>query len=526
MYSSDEAALPWLSRAIEKLPRQRASAKARILRYGFALGMVLVAYLSREFIGPPDIGLPLLTFFSAAALSTIIAGIGPGLLAAAIGSTMGTYLYMPPYHEFSFEFAPGNVLSNVIFIFDEIIVCLALQAVHVHFNKYRANRELLKAIVEGTTDAIYVKDLKGHYRFFNTAAGRFLGRNAGAVLGKSDSALYPEDEADALCGEDRSVVAARNVMTFENRLTIGNGEKKVFLSTKGPLHDEHGKIIGTFGIDRDITQSKLVEEAILDKLAMQEQLVRIAALVPGVICSYQRHPDGSSRFPYASPALTEIFGCPAEAVRHDASAALSRIHADDMAAISRTMQDSRDQWASWHGIFRVAHPRKGEIWVEGSLLPFLQPDGSTLWHGYLHDITSKRHAEEQTRLAARVFDMTAEGIVVTDTQNRILTINNAFAALTGYTREEAVGKTMRLLKSGRHGAEFYAAMWHELLARGKWEGGRGNLEPAQERRNLSGMAVDQCRQGCRQPGRELRRRIPRHHRGQGIAGAHGLPRHA
>lgn len=470
MLSSDEATLPWLSRAIEMLPTQRTSLKATALRYGFGLFTLVLAYFSREMVGPPDLGLPLLTFFSAAALTTIIAGIGPGLLTALIGATLGTYLYMPPYNEFSFDFASGNVLSNVVFFIDEIIVCLALLAMRVHFDKYRANRELLKAIVEGTTDAVYVKDLRGNYRFSNNALARSLGRAANEIRGQKDTTLYPEDEARALVDEDHAVIAARNVMNFENRLTTTHGEQRYFLSTKGPLHGEQGEIIGTFGIDRDITQSKQVEETILEKLAMQEQLVKIAELVPGAIISYRRNPDGSNCFPYAGPTLTEIFGCSPAAVRDDASDVLALIHRDDVAAMTSTAKEAKRYGTTWHALFRVAHPRKGEIWVEGSCLPLPQADGSTLWHGYLQDITSKRRAEEQMRLAARVFDMTAEGIVVTDTQNRIVTINSAFATLTGYTREEAVGKTTRLLKPGRHDHGFYADMWQELLTRGKWEG--------------------------------------------------------
>jgi two-component system, chemotaxis family, CheB/CheR fusion protein len=86
------------------------------------------------------------------------------------------------------------------------------------------------------------------------------------------------------------------------------------------------------------------------------------------------------------------------------------------------------------------------------------------------DITERKHAEEQLRLAARVFDRAAEGVVVTDTHQTILTVNDAFANVTGYSREEAVGKTPRILNSGKHLPEFYLAMWEQINAKGWWQG--------------------------------------------------------
>ena len=70
----------------------------------------------------------------------------------------------------------------------------------------------------------------------------------------------------------------------------------------------------------------------------------------------------------------------------------------------------------------------------------------------------------------RLFEDSGEGIFVTDSDARILSVNRAFTEMTGYSREEAVGSMTTLLKSGRHGAEFYAAMWADIAATGRWRG--------------------------------------------------------
>ncbi|MGE5469334.1 MAG: EAL domain-containing protein [Bacteroidota bacterium] len=79
-------------------------------------------------------------------------------------------------------------------------------------------------------------------------------------------------------------------------------------------------------------------------------------------------------------------------------------------------------------------------------------------------------AEDQLRLYAQVFTSAAEGMAITDADSRILAVNPAFCAITGYTLEEVVGLTPAILHSGRQNPEFYRQMWKELLRRGQWQG--------------------------------------------------------
>ena len=78
--------------------------------------------------------------------------------------------------------------------------------------------------------------------------------------------------------------------------------------------------------------------------------------------------------------------------------------------------------------------------------------------------------EEQTRLAAKVYDSTSEGIIITNSAGEIISVNQAFSKITGYAAEEAIGKTPSLLKSGRHDEDFYARMWASLNDTGQWRG--------------------------------------------------------
>ncbi|MDO9271358.1 MAG: EAL domain-containing protein [Methylobacter sp.] len=87
----------------------------------------------------------------------------------------------------------------------------------------------------------------------------------------------------------------------------------------------------------------------------------------------------------------------------------------------------------------------------------------------LRDVTLRKQADAHLRVAAIAFESN-EPMVITDANNFILQVNRAFTKSTGYTKEEAVGQKINLLKSGRHGEAFYTAMWETIERTGTWQG--------------------------------------------------------
>lgn len=90
--------------------------------------------------------------------------------------------------------------------------------------------------------------------------------------------------------------------------------------------------------------------------------------------------------------------------------------------------------------------------------------------GVGHDITQRKEAEEKLELSASVFIHAHEGIMISDTNGTIIDVNNAFTVITGYTREEVIGKNPRILGSDRQPKEFYIIMWDDLIKKGNWYG--------------------------------------------------------
>jgi PAS domain S-box-containing protein len=87
----------------------------------------------------------------------------------------------------------------------------------------------------------------------------------------------------------------------------------------------------------------------------------------------------------------------------------------------------------------------------------------------LADITQLKQTETDLRIAAAAFE-SQEGIFITDANGVILKVNHAFTKITGYSAEEAIGQTPRLLKSGCHDAAFYTALWESIKSTGVWCG--------------------------------------------------------
>ncbi len=86
------------------------------------------------------------------------------------------------------------------------------------------------------------------------------------------------------------------------------------------------------------------------------------------------------------------------------------------------------------------------------------------------NITERKRSEDGLRLAASVFESSGESILITDGQERIISVNPAFVETTGYEPAEVLGQTPRILSSGQHGSDFYCQMWSELTQRGRWSG--------------------------------------------------------
>lgn len=140
----------------------------------------------------------------------------------------------------------------------------------------------------------------------------------------------------------------------------------------------------------------------------------------------------------------------------------------DLAAFERILAGQSDGYAMEKRFVR----KDGRIVHAAIDVRAVRHDDGTIDYfvATVDDITERRRQEERQRLAAALFDNTREGVVVTDRDTRILQVNRAFVELTGYGEEEVLGRTPNLLRSDRHDAAFFDAMWRRIEATDHWQG--------------------------------------------------------
>jgi len=118
--------------------------------------------------------------------------------------------------------------------------------------------KLLQAVMDGATDAIFLKDLEGRFLLVNRAAASFIGRAATELLGRTVSETFGADVGATLRERELQVLGSGEPLTTEESFVVDN-QLQTFLTTRSPYRDEHGNIVGLIGIARNITDMKRAE---------------------------------------------------------------------------------------------------------------------------------------------------------------------------------------------------------------------------------------------------------------------------
>ena len=163
-----------------------------------------------------------------------------------------------------------------------------------------------------------------------------------------------------------------------------------------------------------------------------QALERFAHQLPGVIYQFQLFPDGRSCFPFASDAMREIYEVAPQDVREDARLVFSRLHPDDVDAVRASILASASTLQDWRFDYRVILPVQGERWRRGQARPERCADGSTVWYGFITDITDLKRIETSLlqREAAIAASLTA--IVMADPAGTLTYVNRAFLEIWGH----------------------------------------------------------------------------------------------
>ena len=230
----------------------------------------------------------------------------------------------------------------------------------------------------------------------NLTACTLFGRTRGQLLKQAFFRFLHKDDRYTFHNCVKQLESGSAVQSCELRLLGKAGLPDVWVQ----LLLGHGKAVDGTPVWR-IAINDISERvrATLSRDEAQVLLQRVAARVPGMLYQYHLRVDGSSYFPYASEAIREIYRVSPQQARENAANAFAALHPDDHDAVLIALQQSAADVSPWQQEYRVKFDDGTVRWLLGNSLAQRQADGSTLWHGFVTDITERKNLEAQLAAA-------------------------------------------------------------------------------------------------------------------------------
>ncbi len=327
----------------------------------------------------------------------------------------------------------------------------------------RASEERYRLLAENTEDFVVLNDTKGNNLFISPSFYRVTGWTP--AENKPDdwkARMHPDDLAVIRKARDANLTCEPT--TIEHRVRCRDGSWLWVEARCKPICDSNGHVENLLVMSRDITRRKQVEGELRGSEAEFRAMFETASI--GIAQADLK----TGQWVRVNQKMCAITGYTTDELLQKRVSEIT--HPDDR---------QRD-WDAFQRVVRGETPdyriekryvRKNgtEAWVNVNMTVIRDAAGQPVrTMATIEDITERRRAmESQARLVTAV-EQSPETIVITDTNGMIVYANPAFERITGYTRAEALGQNPRVLKSGKHGEEFYREMWATLSAGQVWSG--------------------------------------------------------
>lgn len=322
-----------------------------------------------------------------------------------------------------------------------------------------------RAVLDNFPFIVWLKDEESRFLAVNKPFADLCNSTSTDELsGKTDFDLWPKELAESYREDDAEVLASAKAKNVEELVQVEDSLR--WMETyKSPVSLD-GKIIGTVGFARDITEKKELEKNLITERNRFEKYLQT---VESIIVSM----DASGHIILINRKGCDLFGYSQEELIGKKWFEFCLPQPDGIEQIYPVFLKIMAGEMSGSEYFENSiQTKSGEVRLIAWHNTYLTDENDiiigTLSSG--EDITQRRKAEENLRLAASVFSHTREAILITSPENIIIDMNDSVERITGYSRQELIGKNPNIISSGKHTTSFYKEMWETLQKEGFWNG--------------------------------------------------------
>ena len=330
----------------------------------------------------------------------------------------------------------------------------------------RGSQENLSITLDSIGDAVITTDAQGNITRMNPIAEKLTGWLQTNALGQhldkvfrifNSSTHQPVINPVQLVFERGEIVGMAN----HTVLIAKDGSEYQIADSAAPIRKLGGDIVGVVLVFSDVTEQYKVNSELA---ATQVHLQAILDAIPDVLFEVDRTGLVLRYHAHHSNVLAE----PPEVFLGKQIKDVLPPTASEV--FMGAIEDAVVSGYATGATYSLALPQ-GEVCFELSVASIPSSENNTQHFTILtRDVTQRKQAEAKLQLAASVFVNAGEGIIITDSEDNIIDVNQSFSDITGYSRDEVIGQKTNLLKSNHHNPQFYEAMRYELNEQGHWNG--------------------------------------------------------
>jgi len=333
------------------------------------------------------------------------------------------------------------------------------------------SEQRLRAILDNSLAVIYMKDLEGRYMVVNRRYLELFVLREDEIIGRTDFDIFPEEIAAGLRENDRKVLASGGPVEFEEMVPY-MGEARYYLSVKVPIRYAAGAAFAICGISTDITERRLMGDALK---ASEEKYRSLVSNIPDVIWTAGAKGDRV----FVSPNAAEVLGYTAGEIMSAPEIWTGFVHRDDAGRVLGAYGALFTEKRGFAEEYRIRRKDGRWIWVFDRAVGVYEKDGALYADGVLSDITVRKAAEERAVRLNRLYSVLSrisEAIVrvrdihsLYETACRIAVQDGNFSLAWVGVEDEATGLVKPVACYG-HGA---ACLEELVIPPGKAPGGDG-----------------------------------------------------